>query len=205
MPDVILDEQGQPLQQPATVDKARFDGLVRKVEELTLSNRNLTAQLGTLSSEKEQLGAQLGIKDIEKSAAILERDNQLKDVVTQKTATEHELNELRAMKTKLKVAREMGRPDLIDIFDTIPAVADEETLKTIFGTIGKFADNAVKAREQQLMSGITPAVSSASQSKSSAPNSSEAWAEHIRTLRPDSAEYAKARDAEWKWLAENNK
>ena len=117
MPDVILDEQGQPLQQPATVDKARFDGLVRKVEELTLSNRNLTAQLGTLSSEKEQLGAQLGIKDIEKSAAILERDNQLKDVVTQKTATEHELNELRAMKTKLKVAREMGRPDLIDIFD----------------------------------------------------------------------------------------
>ena len=59
------------------VEKARFDGLVRKVEELTLTNRGLTDNLTQTSSEKEQLTGQLAIKDTDKAAAVGEYQKQL--------------------------------------------------------------------------------------------------------------------------------
>ena len=41
------------------IELARYNGLVRKVEGLTLSNRSLTAHLGRKTSEIEQLKGQL--------------------------------------------------------------------------------------------------------------------------------------------------
>src|SRR5512146_323868 len=71
--------------------KARYDGLVRKVEELTLTNRTLNDQLGAKTSELEQLRSQLVVKDAEKSASVSQRDQLLQSITQEKTALEGEL------------------------------------------------------------------------------------------------------------------
>src|SRR5512133_3531894 len=94
-----VEQTSVPQQQVATsVDwKARYDGLVRKVEELTLTNRNLNDQLMAKTSEMEQLRSQLVVKDAEKSASVSQRDQLLQSITTEKTALEGELSELRSL------------------------------------------------------------------------------------------------------------
>src|SRR5512142_2397153 len=65
---------------PSTDWKARYDGLVRKVEELTLTNRSLNDQLAAKTSELEQLRGQLVVKDAEKSTTVGERDKLLQQI-----------------------------------------------------------------------------------------------------------------------------
>src|SRR5512143_1236233 len=88
--------------------KARYDGLVRKVEELTLTNRSLNDQLGAKTSELEQLRSQLVVKDAEKTASVSQRDQLLQSITQEKTALEGELADLRSLKLKVEAIQELG-------------------------------------------------------------------------------------------------
>ena len=151
-------EQGNPHQQAPEgfVEKARFDGLVRKVEQLTLDSRSLNDQLAAKTSETEQLRAQLSVKDTEKSAAVSERDRQLQEAITSRTALETEVAGLRALQLKVETIRKLNRPDLIRIADKIPAMTDAEALESVLKEFASFADEAATAREKQLLAGVTP-------------------------------------------------
>jgi len=199
-----------PAQQPASgagnqqvpegfIEKARFDGLVRKVEELTLANRDLTAQLGLKNSEIEQLKGQLTVKDTEKTVAVSERDKLLEAKVTENSTLQKELEELRAYKLKVETAKSMKRPDLLMVLDSIPAMTDQEAMKSIFTELANFADNAAKEREKQLMAGITSSAT-VEPKNVSGPSTDEAWMEYINSLPLGSQKRQQAFDQYGVWL-----
>ena len=199
-------EQVTPHQQvpDGFVEKARFDGLVRKVEQLTLDSRSLTEQLTAKTSETERLRAQLSVKDTEKSAAVSERDRQLQEAITSRTALETEVNELRALKLKLDTIRKLNRPDLVRIADKIPNMTDAEALETVLKEFASFADEAASAREKQLLAGVTPTPNSSTASPG-LPDSDKAWTAHIEKQPLGSEDRQKAWDQYWLWLETKNK
>jgi hypothetical protein len=212
MVDIIVDPVepvavvATPQQAPAGfIEIARYNGLVVKVQELTLSNRTLTDQLATKTSEVEHANAQLVVKDAEKSAAVSQRDGQIQETIQAKTALEAELNDLRALSAKVKVVKEMKRPDLLKILDQIPNMTDPEALKTVLTNLASFADEAVSEREKQLMAGITPGVGASVGVVATAPASDKAWMEHIETLPLGSPQRNKAFNDYGVWLAETHK
>ena len=194
-----------PPQQAQNIDwKARYDGLVRKVEELTLTNRTLTDQLAAKSSELEQLRGQLVVKDAEKSATVGERDKLLQAITQEKTALEGELAELRALKLKVETIQELGRPELLRVAHRIPGMTDKEALKTVLQDFAGFADELVQAREKQLLAGVTPPVSSAGNTKAAVPSSEQDWERHINAQPLGSRERQRAFDDYYVWLEQKN-
>lgn len=194
--------QDPPTAPPATENwEARYKGLQPKVEELTVGNRNLNAQLTEKISEIERLQAQLSGKDVEKNAAVGEYTKQLEEKVTALQQTETELAELRALQLKVEVANELGRPELIKLADQIGNVTDKEALKTIMTNFSDFVDVQVKQRTDQLLSGITPVNTAAPEP--SAPQSYEAWEQKVEALPLGTPERAQAIDAMGEWLQKN--
>lgn len=181
------------------VEKARFDGLVRKVEELTLSNRRLTEELTGKTSEVEQLKGDLQIKDTEKTVAVGERDKALQSTVEEKAALQAELKELRALQLKLEVAKELKRPELVQILDRLPNLEDKEALTVVAQDMLGFADTLVQEREKQLTSGITPPIGSVSSSPPT-PSTPQGWENHINSLDLGTPERAKAMNDYGDWL-----
>jgi hypothetical protein len=200
-------QQTIPPQQGGTsVDwKARYDGLVRKVEELTLTNRSLNDQLGAKSSELEQLRGQLVVKDAEKSTTVGERDKLLQSITQEKTALESELVELRGLKLKVEAIQEMGRPELLRVAHRIPGMTDKEALKTVLADFAGFADELVQAREKQLMAGITPALSGAGNGRPATPTSEQEWEKSINSLPLGSRERNQAFDDYYGWLEQKHR
>lgn len=182
------------------IEIARYNGLVRKVEELTLSNRSLNEQLASKSSEIEQLKGQLSIKDTEKTVAVGERDKSLQEAITEKTKLEAELTELRGLKLKLEVANELKRPDLLKLAERIPSLTDKEALKAIMQDFASFADEAVKSREQQLLAGVMPVASGSSGGAPSMPTTERGWDDYIDKFDLGTPERMKAMDDYGDWL-----
>ena len=210
IPAPAPDQQDNPGQQaPAAQSqgenwKARYDGLVKKVEELTLVNRSQNDQLAQMSSQTEQLKAQLGIKETEKQVAVGEHSKRLQDALTAQAASQTELDALRALKLQVEVAQELGRPELLKLASRLPAMTDKEALKTVMQDFASFADEAVKAREKQLMSGVTPPLGSGGGAAVAGPASMQAWQEHINSLPLGSAARKKAMNDYGDWLEKQN-
>ena len=197
MPDLTPDVQ--VLTPPQQDDyKPRYDGLVRKTEQLTLDNRTLNEQLAANASIIEQLRAQLSGKDFEKSAAVGERDRLLAEAVKSKAEQETELKELRGMKTKVKLINEMGQPQLLKIIDRIPNMGDEELLRGVIKDFSDFANDLVSAREKQLLSGTTPAFGTPPPTKPT-PANPAAWEKQLNSLPAGSKDHSEAMDAYWQW------
>ena len=208
MPDESTpDEQGNSRQQAPEgfIEKARYDGLVRKVEQLTLDSRSVTEQLAAKSSEIEQLRAQLSVKDTEKSAAVGERDKQLQTAITSRTALETEVTELRALKLKMDTIKKLNRPDLVRIADKIPNMTDAEALETVLKEFASFADEAASTREKQLLAGVTPGPGSGSSAAPGLPTSDKEWNAHIEKQPLGSEDRQKAWDGYWMWLETQHK
>ncbi len=192
-------------QQSSSVDwKARYDGLVRKVEELTLTNRSLNDQLTGKTSELEQLRGQLVVKDAEKATTVSERDKLLQAITQEKTAIESELAELRGLKLKVEAIQELGRPELLKIAHRIPGMTDKEALKTVLQDFTGFADELVQAREKQLLAGVTPPLSIAGNTRSALPQSEGEWEQKINALPLGSRERAQAFDDYYGWLEQKH-
>jgi hypothetical protein len=195
----------QPGQNQNTDWKARYDGLVRKVEELTLSSRSLNDQLAAKSSELEQLRGQLVVKDTEKTVTVGERDKLLQSMTQEKTALESELAELRGLKLKVEAIQDLGRPELLRIAHRIPGMTDKEALKTVLQDFAGFADDLVQAREKQLLAGVTPPLSGAGNSRGVAPASDQEWEQKINSLPLGSRERKQAFDDYYGWLEQKHK
>jgi len=184
--------------------KKRFDGAILKIQELTLGSRSKDAELATKASELEQLRTQLSLKDVEKTAAVGERDRQLQEAITKNQQQETELKVAKALQLKLKVIKKLNRPELLKIIDHIPALEDEAVLETVMKDFGGFADDLVKARETQLLAGITPGIG-AGATAPTRPASNQGWEDHINGLPLGSKDRAKALDDYGDWLEQQSK
>jgi hypothetical protein len=192
--DTTLDQQpssGQPENW-----ELRFKGQVPVIERLTKANRDKDAQLVNIASELEQLKVQLNTSAIEKDAAVGERDKKLTELIQAKSQAESEIKRLRALEMKVKVAKEIGRPDLLELVEVIPNVEDEEALKTIMKTFEEFADKRVKETEKRILSGVTPTTSPVVQPPST-PTSLEGWQKYVNEVPYGSPEKQK-RMSQWK-------
>lgn len=186
------------------VEKKRFDGLMLKVQELTEAQKKREGEIAAKEAEIARLQADLNVKDTEKTVTLAERDKQLEEVLQSKSQAEQELGELRALKLKLEVVEEMGRPELVKLLKNIPAMTDKDALKTVLEDFARFGDESASAREKQLLAGITPAVSPLQQSAAT-PQSDEGWLRHIDGLPLGSLERTKAMDDYWTWGNQNHK
>lgn len=178
--------------------KKRYDGLVKKTEELVKQIQQLTADLAAKTSENEQLGGQLSLKDVEKSAAVGERDKNIEKLIQDNQVTQTELARLKAMELKLKVATEMGKPELMTLAATIPDVTDPEALKVIMKNIDDYSAMQVKAREAQLLAGVT--ITAGGNAAPAGPGSDEEWRRAIEKAPLGSRERMKVAEDYGVWL-----
>lgn len=186
------------------VEKKRFDGLMLKVQELTEAQKKRDGEIAAREAEIAKLQADLSVKDTEKTVTLAERDKQLEEVLQSKSQAEQELADLRALKLKLEVVEEIGRPELVKLLKNIPAMTDKDALKTVLEDFARFGDESASAREKQLLAGITPAVSAVQQSAAT-PQSDEGWLRHIDGLPLGSPERSRAMDDYWTWGNQNHK
>jgi hypothetical protein len=182
------------------IEKARFDGLVRKVEELTLTNRAVSEQLTQLSSEKELLTGQLAIKDVDKSVAVGEYQKQIEAAIQTQTQQASELGELRALKAKMELVRKHNAGHLIPILDRIPYLEDAEAMETVFTDFLNWGDNIAKTREKELLAGYTPSGSVPAETPDTTPKTKENWLAHIQ--KQTGADAQKAWKEYWEWGAQ---
>lgn len=200
-----LDQQAQTNSAPQTENwKARFDGQVKTIEKLVGEKRSLEAELASLKTQVEQLNAQLGLKDVEKNAAVDERDKQIQSLVTENSASKTELERLKALELKLEVATELGDPGLIKVAKHIPNVTDKEALKTIMQDLASFAGERVKEREKQLLAG-TGVAAGTIPSTPGKPQSAQEWESYYNSMPVGSPERMKALDEYGDWLAVKHK
>ena len=197
-----LQDPGQQDKTPAQQSvnwEARYNGQQAALQAAAESKKTIEAQLAAQASEMEQLRAQLSLKDTEKTVAVSERDKNLQTLLEEKSQMTARLTELEALNLKVKVARELKRPEILPLLDKIPNIADEATLKQYITDFVGWADDLVLAREKQLLSGVVPPTSPAGQGKQS-PASAEAWEKHINDLPLGSTDRAKAMDEYGDWL-----
>ena len=184
--------------------EARYKGLVKKVEELTLAHRTTNEQLAAKTSELEQLRSQLVVKDAEKSASVGERDKLLQQTTQEKIALEAKLAELQGLALKVEVINELGRPELLKIANRLPSMTDREALKVVLQDFAGFADELVQKRERDLLAGVTPGLSSAGNVKAALPASEGEWESHINSFGLGTRERQQAMDHYWGWLEQKH-
>ena len=180
------------------IEQARYNGLVKKVEELTLKLRETEGQLAAKTSEHEQLNEQLAIKDTEKTVAVGERDKALQTSLEENQALAAELNELRALKLKIEVAKDLNRPDMVAILDRLPNLTDKEALTTVAQDFLKWGDGLVSEREKQLSAGVTDPISPVTTAPAK-PTSSEGWEQYVNSLPLGSPERLQATNEYGDW------
>jgi septal ring factor EnvC (AmiA/AmiB activator) len=168
--------------------KPRYDGAVRKMQELNETIKTLQGQLAQKSSENEQLQAQLSGKDAEFGVTKSEFEKQLETIKTEHEQAKNDLSQLKSFKTKVEIAKELGHPELIKILDTFPNSEDPEYLKQTMQAVTEFANAQVKSREQELTAGVTPSVSAPA--SRGLPQSSEDWNAFIEAQPAEKREEA---------------
>lgn len=208
MTEPVLDpgQPQPPVQPPQTTPptqdgdnwKDRAAGLTRKVEELVIANRELTAQLAEVRSQNERLNADLSLRDTEKTVAVSERDRQIQDLVSKSSEAEKEIAALKALQLKVLVATELGKPELLSLAQHIPNLTDKEALTTVMADFAKWGEAAVKQREQQLLAGM-PFAGGVTPPSTSAPQSDAEWKAKIEKSN-DPRERQDLFDGYYAWL-----
>lgn len=184
------------------IELNRYNGLMVKVQSQVGDISALTGQLATANATIGDLKAQLLLKETETAVTLVARDKQLNDVVTSKSELETELAELRALKLKVKVATDIGHPELVKVFASMPNLTDEAALTTVMTSFTSFGSEMVRAREAQLLGGITPPIGSVTVAPVT-PSSHDAWNKVINAAPLGSAERKKLNDEYWTWGQQN--
>lgn len=199
----MTDQPADPVQQSPSVQQidweARYKGSVTKINELQGVIKNLNDQLAGLTSEKEQISSQLNLKQVEKDASITSTQKQLQEIVSAKAALETENKTLRELQAKVKLAKDMKRPDLLPIIDSIPYVEDANAMKEILSTFTGWADSLVQQREQQLTVGVPLGANAVQNAQPVLPTNDRDWEKYINSMVLGSPERTKAMDAFWQW------
>lgn len=189
-------QQAQTPSPPQEDYKPRYDGAVRKIQELTETIKGLQGQLGEKSSVLEQLQVQLSSKDAEMDAVKGQHQTQFSALKQDFDQANAKLSKLEALQLKLEAANELGHPELIRIFDTIPDAQDKTAVKKTMETVINFAASQVKARESELTAGVTPAQGT---STITMPKSEAEWVQRISAMPENSKERKDAWDAYFEW------
>ena len=170
------------------VEKARFDGLMKKVQDLTAELRDANANIQQKSSRAEQLQTEIDTLTAQGDARASEMQTQLNSLQQEMSDLSSVKSSHESMKLKLKVAKEMGRPELMQLADRIPDLTDEVEIEAAFKDFAKFTDMAVMTREQQLTAGLTPVGGPTNNATPAAPQTLEGWQQHIESLPLGSSE-----------------
>lgn len=181
------------------VEKARLDGALQKIQELTLANRALSDQNAALTKEKAALMAETGNKESTWQAQQSEFTKNLESAKQTQAQLEAELAKSNALKLKMKVIEELKAPQLYSIIGVLPDVADEAVIKEKATQLASFAGQISQLREKELTAGVTlipqgPAAANA------LPTSNEGWQQYVNGLPFGSVEYTKAMDNWHSWL-----
>lgn len=179
--------------------EARYKGSVTKINQLMERIKDLESQLAARASEVEQLKSQLSIKEVEKDTAIGEHSKKISELAAEIERLKAENSKLNAFRAKVDVIKELQRPELVKIMDKIPDLEDRDALKSVLQDFASFVDEAVKQREEQLLSGIIDRREGVP-SKSATPRTQEAWMEYINSLPLGSIERSKALNDYGDWL-----
>ena len=152
----------------------RYNGQQRAIQLAVEAKQSAETALLTKASELEQLQAQLTLKESEKTIAVGERDKQVEALLQESQSQTAELTRLKSLEAKLKVANKLGKPELMKLADHIPNLTDEQLLENVMKDFASFGDEQVKAREDQLMAGISPSSVAPSTSPAK-PSTAEGW------------------------------
>lgn len=187
-------------QQANQIDwEARYKGASQKINELMNRITELEGQLSSRASEVEQHKASLSIKDVEKDAAINSYKTQLEAALAKSQQDQSELRELRALKSKLDIAKKLGASHLVPILDKIPYVDNPEAMEDVVKSFMDWGKDLVKERESQLLAGVTPA-SPAAVTTPALPTSSKDWEAYVNS-QPFGPEREKAYQQWFTWGA----
>lgn len=176
--------------------KPRYDGALLKMQEQALTIKGLQDQLAEKTSLSEQLQGQLLGKDAEFDAVKGQHESALQELQNTNQATQAQLDELKALQMKVEVAQELGHPELMTLFANIPNGQDKEAIKTVMESVINFSNGQVKAREEVLTAGVTPAQGTTTLT---APTTEAEWMKKINSLPEHSPEKAEAWDAYFVW------
>jgi hypothetical protein len=184
------------------IEQKRFTGAIQKIQTLTEELRAKDQEAAALNSQIEQLKQQQAVKDAEVQAGYGERDKKLEAALKEKQEIATQASQLQGKLRKIDMAKEMGHPELVSIIDTIPTYEDDELQKKAIEDIIRFTDERVKAREESLLAGITPSVSSTPSPGDSKPATSEGWKALI-DAEPTPSKRQALQDEWWDWLQKN--
>jgi len=176
LPEPKTDDPSPP---EGFIEQKRFTGAIQKIQTLTEELRVKDQEQAALNSQIEQIKQQQAVREAEVTAGYGERDKQLEAALKDKLSVEAESGLLKNKIRKIDMAKELGHPELVNIIDTIPTFEDDALQKKAMEDIIGFSQNAVQAREDSLLSGLTPAVSPTTPVGDALPASDEAWSKAI--------------------------
>jgi len=183
---------------PADNWEARFKGLQTKYNVLVNANGELESQLADVTSKLEHYEKQLANMSVEKDSLTNQHKNKIDELTSKLTEYEGNLSELKQYQLKVKVAREMGHPELVKVIDSIPNSEDEEAIKNAFKNILDLTSDFVKRREEQLIEGLSPGEAGGDESV--LPASEQGWMDYIDSFQLGSKDRVKAQDQYFEFL-----
>jgi hypothetical protein len=185
------------------VPKARLDGALAKIQELTLANRALAEQIATKDIQLGDLTAKVTTLEAEKGQLVGQHTTALKELNDKYTDAQGQLAQKAALERKLGAIKTSGHPELLSIIDSLPVAEDDEKQLQVINNMAAFATDLVKKREAELLAGTTDGSSGigAIHAKDK-PTTSEGWQAYINSLPLGSKERQAAFD---EWFAFANK
>ena len=158
--------------------EARYKGLQAvlqpKYDAAISENRTLTERIATLTSEVEQLKLQSGTAGAERDRVVADLTAQVSTLTQQNIQLSAQLTPLDQLNKKVRLASTLGLNDLLPVIEHIPYMDNEEALKEVMSNFAKIGDAKVRAREQQLLGGVTPTTAPLNQSPA-LPTTSDGW------------------------------
>lgn len=187
------------------VQVERLNGALKKIEELTLTNRSLHEQLVAVNTRLGELQAQGTQKEAEWTAKAGEHSKSLKAVSDERDTLQQQIAEQQAQIAKIKMISELGHYPLLAIADQIPLHADKAKQKEAIERMAAFTKALVDGREKELTAGNTVVQTQPETSVSSLPETAAAWEKYINSLPLLSPERQKAFDDFFEWSMKQGK
>ncbi|MCK5308044.1 MAG: hypothetical protein KAJ73_05480 [Zetaproteobacteria bacterium] len=198
-PDPSVQPSGDP---EGYVKTERLTGAIQKIQTLTEEAKLRDLEQAALSQKITALEVDLGVKDLEVKTAVGERDTQVEAEKLSKAEAEKKLVDAEQTLRKIEIAKKLKHPELIEIIDTIPNFENDELQEKAMQDIVDFSDIRVKQREEQLLSGVTPSITSTDDNTPADPASNDGWKAKIAG-ESDAAKRSAMYDDWYKWQQAN--
>lgn len=177
--------------------ESRFKGLQRKYNTLMEAKGELEKQLEQAISKIETLEKASNQLSVEKDSLLKENQTKIDELTQALSEKDQKLSELSQVQLKVKVANELGHPELVQLIDAIPNSDDPEQVKESMQTILGFTKAQIERREQQLTEGLMPGE--ANEQGMPQPTTEEGWLDLIEKYPLGSDEYNNAMEAYFNW------